>query len=78
MANVVAKVDCRDCKAMLDLVNNHLDGIGADLVFNCVNVPGTEMSSIIAVKEKGTVVFFSMATSFTKGILSTDGAGKGK
>lgn len=48
-------------------------GSGADLVINVANVPGTEMSSILATKKFGTVYFFSMATSFTAAALGAEG-----
>ena len=48
----------------------------ADLVVNCVNVPGTELSSILCTKQNGTVYFFSMATSFTAAALGAEGVGK--
>jgi L-erythro-3,5-diaminohexanoate dehydrogenase len=41
-----------------------------------VNIPGTEMGSIMATKDKGTVYFFSMATSFTGAALGAEGIGK--
>jgi L-erythro-3,5-diaminohexanoate dehydrogenase len=51
------------------------DGV-ADLVVNCVNVPGTEGASILLAEEGGTVYFFSMATSFTAAALTAEGLGK--
>jgi L-erythro-3,5-diaminohexanoate dehydrogenase len=48
----------------------------ADLVVNCVNVPGTESTSILLAEEGGTVYFFSMATSFTAAALTAEGLGK--
>lgn len=54
-----------------------IDAQGADIVCNCVNIEGTEMPSSLAVKQGGTLVYFSMATSFGTGVLSTDGTGKG-
>ncbi len=47
-----------------------------DLVVNCASVAGTEMASILAVKDGGTVIFFSMATSFTAAALGAEGVGK--
>lgn len=47
-----------------------------DVVINNVNVPGTEMGSILAVKNGGIVYFFSMATSFTRAALGAEGVGK--
>jgi L-erythro-3,5-diaminohexanoate dehydrogenase len=51
------------------------DGV-ADLVVNCVSVPGTEGTSILLAEEGGTVYFFSMATSFTAAALTAEGLGK--
>lgn len=48
----------------------------ADLTINCVNVPATEMASILATKDGGTIYFFSMATSFTRAALGAEGIGK--
>lgn len=47
-----------------------------DVVINCASVPRTEMSSILSVKDRGKVVFFSMATSFTAAALGAEGVGK--
>jgi L-erythro-3,5-diaminohexanoate dehydrogenase len=47
-----------------------------DLVVNCASVPGTEMASILAAREGGEVLFFSMATSFTAAALGAEGIGK--
>ena len=44
-----------------------------DLVVNCASVAGTELASVLAVKDGGAVIFFSMATSFTAAAL---GAGR--
>ena len=48
----------------------------ADLVVNCVNVPGTESASLLLAREGGTILFFSMATSFTAAALVAEGLGK--
>ncbi len=48
----------------------------ADIVINCVNVPNTELGSILCTKQHGTVYFFSMATSFTAAALGAEGVGK--
>ena len=48
----------------------------ADVVVNCVNVPGTELSSILCTKDEGVVYFFSMSTSFTAAALGAEGVGK--
>lgn len=52
------------------------EGGVADLVVNCVNVPGTEGTSIMLTREGGTLYFFSMATSFSAAALTAEGLGK--
>ncbi|NLA46250.1 MAG: L-erythro-3,5-diaminohexanoate dehydrogenase, partial [Firmicutes bacterium] len=48
----------------------------ADVTINCVNIPHTELASILATRDGGTVYFFSMATSFTAAALGAEGVGK--
>jgi L-erythro-3,5-diaminohexanoate dehydrogenase len=48
----------------------------ADVVVNCVNVPGTELCSILCAKDGGTIYFFSMSTSFTAAALGAEGVGR--
>jgi L-erythro-3,5-diaminohexanoate dehydrogenase len=50
-------------------------GKNADLVINVANVAGTEMASILSTRNKGTVYFFSMATSFSAAALGAEGVG---
>lgn len=68
------RVDATDAVGMLAAVQ----GAGGpfDLVVNCASVPGTEMASILSAREGGTVLFFSMATSFTSAALGAEGVGK--
>ena len=49
---------------------------GCEVTINNVNVPSTEMTSILVTKGQGCVYFFSMATSFTKAALGAEGIGK--
>jgi len=39
----------------------------------CVDVPGAEHGAVLATAEGGTVVFFSMATSFSAAALGAEG-----
>ena len=48
----------------------------ADVTINCVNVSGTELGSILCTKDRGTVYFFSMSTSFTAAALGAEGVGE--
>jgi L-erythro-3,5-diaminohexanoate dehydrogenase len=67
-----------DARNTLDLSQRVTDAASgqADLVINCVNVPGTELSSVLCTKDEGTVYFFSMSTSFTAAALGAEGVGK--
>ena len=56
-------------------VQKATDGEMADLTINCVDIPDTEMASVLATKDDGTVYFFSMATSFTSAALGAEGIG---
>jgi L-erythro-3,5-diaminohexanoate dehydrogenase len=71
----LALADARDTLAVLALLPDLLPQL-ADVVINCVNVPGTELASILACKDEGSVYFFSMATSFTAAALGAEGVGK--
>ena len=69
------EADARDARTINALVTEAVPDL-ADLTVNCVNVPGTELSSILCTKERGTVYFFSMSTSFTAAALGAEGVGK--
>ncbi len=69
------QADARDTLAILEAVPTALPTL-ADLTINCVNVSGTELSSILVTRDEGTVYFFSMSTSFTAAALGAEGAGK--
>lgn len=75
----VIVADARDPVGTLGLATETF-GAGrggiADLVVNCVNVPGTEGTSIMLAEEGATLYFFSMATSFTAAALTAEGLGK--
>ncbi len=70
----VLAIDATDAVATLHAVEEA--GGPFDLVVSCPSVPHTEMAAILSVKEGGTVVFFSMATSFTAAALGAEGVGK--
>ena len=69
-------VDATQAVEVLAAVEAATGGHLADLVVNCASVPATEMGSILAVRDGGTVIFFSMATSFTAAALGAEGVGK--
>jgi L-erythro-3,5-diaminohexanoate dehydrogenase len=76
LADVYIKANATDAVEVMNKVSEVTDGKMADIVINVVNIPNTEMSSILATKEDGIVYFFSMATSFTKAALGAEGVGK--
>lgn len=75
-ADEVLTLDCTRPVDVLAAVERATGGRMADVTINCVNLTGTEMSSILATREEGTVYFFSMATSFTAAALGAEGVGK--
>lgn len=70
------KADARNAIECYKIVKEITNGKMADIVINCVNIPDTEMASILMTRERGIVYFFSMATSFTKAALGAEGVGK--
>jgi L-erythro-3,5-diaminohexanoate dehydrogenase len=71
----VAVADAGDPAASLAAAEAVWGGPG-DLVVNCVNVPGTEGATLLLAEDGGTVLFFSMATSFAAAALIAEGLGK--
>ncbi|WP_036225140.1 zinc-binding dehydrogenase [Mesoaciditoga lauensis] len=72
----IVEVDATDAVEMERVISELTDGEMAEVTINVVNIPNTEMSSILATCDYGTVYFFSMATSFTKAALGAEGVGK--
>jgi L-erythro-3,5-diaminohexanoate dehydrogenase len=70
------QVDATDALSLMNAVAAATNGALADVVINCVNIPHTEMGSILATKQHGKIYFFSMATSFTAAALGAEGVGK--
>ncbi|MBS4537012.1 zinc-binding dehydrogenase [Clostridium sp. D2Q-11] len=68
--------DATNAVDVMNRVSELTDGKMADITINNVNVPNTEMGSILATKDDGTIYFFSMATSFTKAALGAEGVGR--
>jgi L-erythro-3,5-diaminohexanoate dehydrogenase len=77
-AGLVDELVVADARRAID-ASRPVEGIApqlADVVINCVNVPGTEMCSILCARDGGTVYFFSMSTSFTAAALGAEGIGR--
>ena len=75
-ADHALQVDATNALALMEAVSNVTQGRLADVVINCVNIPNTEMGSILATRQHGKIYFFSMATSFTAAALGAEGVGK--
>jgi L-erythro-3,5-diaminohexanoate dehydrogenase len=72
LADEVALADARDPVALAAAVTAALGG-PADVTVVCVDVPGCEHGAILATADGGTVIFFSMATSFAAAALGAEG-----
>jgi len=68
LAGEVVVADARDPVALAAAL-----GDPVDVTVVCVDVPGCEGGAILATKPGGTVVFFSMATSFSAAALGAEG-----
>jgi L-erythro-3,5-diaminohexanoate dehydrogenase len=68
LADQVVIADARDAVALTAAV-----GEPADVTVVCVDVPGCEHGAILATAAGGTVIFFSMATSFAAAALGAEG-----
>ncbi len=76
LATHVIVADATNVMDVYDKVTAIAGQRGCDVTINNVNVPSTEMTSILVTKGQGSVYFFSMATSFTKAALGAEGVGK--
>ena len=73
VADAAVVQDARDALALADAVG--AAGGPADVTAVCVDVPGCEHGAILATAEGGTVVFFSLATSFSAATLGAEAFG---
>lgn len=71
LADEVVVTDARDPIALRDAVA--AAGGPADVTVVCVDVPGCEGGAVLSTAEGGTVIFFSMATSFSAAALGAEG-----
>lgn len=71
LADQVVLADARDPVALREAVE--AAGGPVDVMVVCVDVPGCEGGAILATADGGTIIFFSMATSFTAAALGAEG-----
>jgi L-erythro-3,5-diaminohexanoate dehydrogenase len=75
LADECIQGDARDAVGLYRQVAALTGGKMADFVVNVTNLAETEMAAILSCRQKGTVYFFSMATSFTRATLGAEGVG---
>jgi L-erythro-3,5-diaminohexanoate dehydrogenase len=68
LADEVVLADARDPVAVSAAV-----GTPVDVTVVCVDVPGCEHGAVLATADGGTIIFFSMATSFSAAALGAEG-----
>jgi len=73
LADQVVIADARDPAAVAEAVQ--AAGGPAQVTVVCVDVPGCEGGAVLATADGGTVIFFSMATSFSAAALGAEGVG---
>ena len=71
LADDICLTDARDPVAVAESVARC--GGPADVTVVCVDVPGCEGGAILSTAQRGTVIFFSMATSFSAAALGAEG-----
>jgi L-erythro-3,5-diaminohexanoate dehydrogenase len=76
LCDEIRQVDATNPIAVLDAISSATNGQLCDLVVNCASVPNTEMATLFSVKERGTALFFSMATRFGAVALGAEGVAK--
>lgn len=75
LADHVVAADATDGLGLYEAVMSAA-GVEADVAVNLVNVGGSELGTILVTKDTGTILFFSMATSFTAAALGAEGLGR--
>jgi L-erythro-3,5-diaminohexanoate dehydrogenase len=76
LCDAVVEADARDPVGVRRAVLAANAGREVDVTFSCVNVPDAELAAILVTRDRGTVYFFAMSTSFTKAALGAEGVGK--
>ncbi|WP_286959447.1 L-erythro-3,5-diaminohexanoate dehydrogenase [Arsenicicoccus sp. UBA7492] len=71
LADDVVLADARDPLGLLEAVEAAHGP--ADVTVVCVDVPGCEHPSILVTRDGGTIIYFSMATSFSAAALGAEG-----
>jgi L-erythro-3,5-diaminohexanoate dehydrogenase len=73
VCDAILRIDATDPIAVRSGVEQATRGKMGDIVVNVASVADTEISSILSAKGRGKILFFGMATSFTKVTLGAEG-----
>ena len=76
LADVILQVDGQKPLETFKAYKKAMNGQLADFTVSTVNVPNTELSTILITKDTGKIFFFSMSTDFVKASLGAEGAKK--
>jgi L-erythro-3,5-diaminohexanoate dehydrogenase len=76
VADTVLDLDLRDPLAAHRAIMAATGGALADLTLAMTNASGTEGAAILSTRQRGRIVFFSMATSFQAAALGAEGLGR--
>ena len=76
VADEVLDLDLRDPLSTHRAMMAATGGALADLTLNTTNATGTEGAAILSTRQRGRIVFFSMATSFQAAALGAEGLGR--
>ncbi|MEV6539596.1 lysine 5,6-aminomutase subunit alpha [Streptomyces sp. NPDC051665] len=71
LPDTVVRADARDAVALAERLADC--GGPVDITVVCTDVPGCEHAAILATRDGGTVIFFSLATSFPAAALGAEG-----
>jgi L-erythro-3,5-diaminohexanoate dehydrogenase len=76
LCDVAIPIDATQAVEVMGAISQATSGALCDLMINCASVGNTEMATVLSVRDGGTAIFFSMATSFTAAALGAEGVGK--
>ncbi len=76
IADIVLQVNGQEPLATYQEYMEAMDGRLSDFTVSTVNVPDTELSTILVTKDTGKIYFFSMSTDFVKASLGAEGIKK--
>jgi len=76
LADLVLEVNGQEPLKTFSTYMESTGGVLADFAVSAVNVPNTELSTIMVTKDEGLLYFFSMSTDFVKASLGAEGIKK--